>query len=310
MFHHFHGGEHQPDGHGSLSAEEFEAILIAAGVDRILGPREWLDRMRRGALLESDLCITFDDALLSQFDVCLPVLEHLRLEAFWFIYSAPFEGVRPVLDIFRRFRYQCYSDIQDYYRDFWAVADVDIHRVCAGDEYQRFLTLYSRQFPFYSANDIRYRFVRDRVLGPSRYQVAVHALMQQRHVDPEALSRGLWMADEHLRRLHGKGHIIGLHSFDHPTALAALNPSAQRAQYVRNFEHIARVCETPVAVAHPCNSYSDATLAILTELGITCGFRSSMTPPANKGLNPSPLELARVDSALLRRHSASPIAPV
>ncbi len=305
MFHHFHGGEHQPDGHGSLSAESFEAILLDVGLDRILGPRQWLNALRVGRLRDTDVCLTFDDALKSQLAICLPVLEHYRLEAFWFIYSAPFEGVRPPLEIFRRFRYQCYPHIDDYYRAFWTSAGVDLGEVSADPEYQRFLAAYTTQFPFYSVNDICYRFVRDRVLGPSRYEAVVYSLMQSRGVDVDSLSAGLWLGDDHLRQLHHKGHVIGLHSYDHPTNLAALNAADQRAQYVRNWEHISRVCEPPVSMSHPCNSYSEVTLVLLAELGITCGFRSNRVPPLNGRPNASPLEIGRVDASLLRRTSES-----
>jgi hypothetical protein len=51
-----------------------------------------------------------------------------------------------------------------------------------------------------------------------------------------------------------------------------------------------------VAMSHPCNSYNQATLEILRELGITLGFRANMA----SGFS-SELELPREDHANLVR---------
>lgn len=300
MFHHFHGGQHRPDGHGSLSAADFESALVGVGIDNIRSPQEWLHGLMLGRLSDTDVCITFDDALRSQLDVCLPVLERYDLQAFWFIYSAPFEGAHPPLDLFRRFRYQFYEHIDGYYADFWVAAGIDVAVRFGSLEYADFSATYAKQYPFYSANDIRYRYVRDRVLGPERYHAVVSDLMRSKQASVAELCDGLWLKDEHLRLLYSQGHVIGLHSYDHPTNLASLNARDQREQYVRNYEHITRVCERPTTMSHPCNSYNDATLEILRELGVVCGFRSNMCSPPGKLLNASSLELARVDSAMLR----------
>jgi hypothetical protein len=54
-------------------------------------------------------------------------------------------------------------------------------------------------------------------------------------------------------------------------------------------------------MSHPCNSYNDATLVILRELGIVLGFCSNMLRP----IAPSPLEYPREDHAnLLKRLAA------
>ena len=54
-------------------------------------------------------------------------------------------------------------------------------------------------------------------------------------------------------------------------------------------------CEI-IAASHPLGSYNSDTLDILTKLGIKCAFRSNNTMiDHSKKMNPSSLELARVD---------------
>jgi len=299
MFHHCHGGSHAPDGQGSLSAEECDRVIRAVGVQRFLTPREWLERVQAGTLDPDHRCITFDDGLRSQFDVCLPVLEDHGLLAFWFVYSAPMAGQFPPLDLFRRFRLQCFSHVEEYYREFFRACEPVVGEVFERSEYREFLSRYQSLFPFYSVSDIQYRFLRDQVLGVEAYRDIVLALMRARGVSMEDLGQELWLTDDHLATLHRRGHVIGLHSYDHPTRLSAMTDVEQRDQYVRNYEHLARVCDTPVAMSHPCNSYGMDTLRLLTELGIVCGFRSNMAAPDGGFVNRSVLELAREDVANL-----------
>ena len=39
----------------------------------------------KGVLSSNDICITFDDTLLSQYEVALPILEKYKIRAFFFI---------------------------------------------------------------------------------------------------------------------------------------------------------------------------------------------------------------------------------
>ena len=73
---------------GALTAEQLERMLRFVGVDRILPPAEWLDRLQRGRLGDEDLCLTFDAGLRSQRDYALPVLEQHGVQAFWFVCSS------------------------------------------------------------------------------------------------------------------------------------------------------------------------------------------------------------------------------
>lgn len=303
MFHHFHGGLHKPDMCGSLSAEDFESILLSVGIQNVVSPHEWLHRLSTGNLHEMDVCITFDDALRSQFDVCLPVLKKYNIEAFWFIYSAPFQGIYPPLDIFRRFRCQFYETTSDYYANFFKAADLNLEPIFQEQSYKDFFYQYSNSFPFYAPDDINYRYVRDRVLEPMEYQAIVQGLIDEKGISMAELCDHLWLNENHLTSLHAEGHVIGLHSYDHPTNLASLTEQEQQDQYYRNYEHITRLGEKPKSMSHPCNSYNDTTIKLLKDLGIVCGFRSNMTGIQCQQINSPCLEIAREDSSSLLKKS-------
>ncbi|MBI2207815.1 MAG: polysaccharide deacetylase family protein [Candidatus Rokubacteria bacterium] len=302
MFHHFHGGRH-PVVQGSISAAQLERLIRSLDTSCILSPEEWLAKLDAGRLAASDRCLTFDDALLSQVDIALPVLDAYRLKAFWFVYSSVFEGAIARFEVYRMFRCRFFPDIDMFYALFFervtaafaidaraAVPDGDVDRV-------------RNAYPFYSANDVRFRVLRDRLLTNGQYDAVLDGLIADRGLTLAELAAGLWMSADHLRSLSAAGHIVGLHSYSHPMRLGDLPDDEQRSEYEANFRHLTQICgRPPITVAHPANSYSDRTIEILTDLGVRCGFRANMAPrlPGHP-LNASALELAREDHANLMR---------
>lgn len=295
MFHHFHGESH-PNVLGAISAEEFRDIIRHVGREQILPAQVWLYRAINNELSESDLCLTLDDALLCQFDVAYPIMRELDLTAFWFVYSSVFEGNIEPLEVYRYFANTAFDDVASFYREFLLLVEEKF-----ADEYraaiQRFdPDTYLAGFPFYSQQDRVFRFVRDELLGDERYGSVMRELMRSRDFDASAVKDVLWMRDEHLKALHENGHVIGLHSYSHPTRLNRLPYDRQREEYLRNFRHIKAVLGiAPVAMSHPCNSYDQRTLEILTGLGVKVGFRSNMLPVEPR----SKLEYMRKDHAIL-----------
>lgn len=299
MFHHFHNRQH-PEVQGSISQQEFDEILKFVGLDRLLSPDEWLAKVQKGELTAGDLCVTFDDALLCQFDIALPVLERLSIKAFWFVYSSIFEGHFEKMEIYRLFRCRFFENIDEFYELFFEKVfsseyAAAVKQAVKPTEIERML----QAFPFYSINDIQFRLIRDRVLPYVEYERLMDKMIRERGVTLEKLSKNLWMNNEHLRYLTDRGHVVGLHSYSHPTTLGALPYDNQLDEYVKNYRHIRAIYgRDPMAAAHPANSYNEHTLRILRDLGICCAFRSNMVPPREDGrINPSHLELAREDHA-------------
>lgn len=296
MFHHFHDERHAP-GQGSLSADELAAMIDFLKPAQILPAREWLTRALRGSLRDGDLCLTFDDNLRCQFDVARPVLESRGLTAFWFVSTAATQGVPNRVEMYRAFRDRCFPDIDAFYDAFFA----ELERIDGDGQIaravQQFNPLsYLCAFSFYSDADRRFRFVRDEVLGPIRYDQVMESLMAAARVDVHGLVRDLWMDAACLERLHAGGHVLGLHTHTHPTRLANLAPAEQEREYRDNYMTLMQITrEPPTSMSHPCNSYNEHTLAILRGLGIQVGFRADMDGGG------SPLEHPRQDHANILR---------
>ena len=304
MFHHFHG-DRPPHGQGSITARQFRELLDFVGRERILPAWEWQQRAAHGALGSDDLCLTFDDNLRCQFDVALPVMREAGLTGLWFIQTAVIEGTSERLEIDRAFRMRCFAGMDAFYGAFERYL---MESPLAGPvelglrEFNP--RTYLAEYPFYTDGDRRFRFLRDRVLGPQRYGEVMNALIDARGVNVEELAADLWMDEACLRQLHAEGHVIGLHSHTHPTCLAELPIEAQRQEYARNHAILADLLgESPVAMSHPCNSYTDQTLEILRDLGVQVGFRSNATLQTH-----GPLEQPREDhTSILRQMQNIPV---
>lgn len=298
MFHHFHDtgrdgreGRHAA-GQGSIDAVELERLLNFVGRDRILPAREWQRRAIAEALEPGDLCLTFDDNLLCQYEIALPVLRKFGLTAFWFVATAVLQGHLSRVELYRTFRVRCFATPDEFYQEFTAAAMQSEPGGRVRQMLGRFDPAgYLREFPFYTEGDRRFRYLRDEVLGPEAYHRLMDQMIRARGLRLKELAVGLWMEDRHLLELHASGHVIGLHSHTHPTRLSSLRMPEQRREYHANFNYLSSLLgEPPLSVSHPCNSYDQSTLRILREMGVRVGFRSNMA----SGFD-GPLERPRED---------------
>jgi peptidoglycan/xylan/chitin deacetylase (PgdA/CDA1 family) len=294
MFHHFHDRAH-PQGQGSISGEQFEKMIDwLADRHTILDAMEFAWRAEHGCLRPSDICLSFDDALLCQVDIAIPILDAKNIKAFFFVYSSPFHDDPDPLEIYRYFRTVEFADIDMFYREFFAeTARVINDRYLTAEEHfssDEYLTA----FPFYTKSDKWFRFLRDRILTKPEYDRIMIGLMELHSFDRRLASRKLWMNENHLRLLHESGHTVGLHSFSHPTLIHELTPENQYREYRLNLEHLTSVLgDPPNSMSHPCGNYNDASLNVLRELGINIGFRSNYAITEIK----SSLEVPREDHA-------------
>jgi len=278
MFHHFCDAKH-PAGQGAITADQLSDILDYAGIHRILTPAIWAEKAAAGRLDPDDLCLTFDDALLCQIEVAVPVLDALDLKAFWFVYSGVFEGSSDNLEIYRHYRTVRFQSVDDFYDAFFATL--------AQSEYISDFPLivsnfsgldYLREFSYYSDNDRLFRYLRDMVLGRQTYYKAMdHMIDNDAFYSRAVASEMLFMKEAHIKDLQANGHEIGLHSYSHPTLLSGLSPQEQRQEYERNADHLQKVLgRSSISMAHPCGSYDDGTLSLLRGLGVQIGFIATM----------------------------------
>lgn len=273
MFHHFHDEKHYK-GQGSITANDLERFIKHYG-PRILNAEDFISKAIIGDLKPTDVCFSFDDSLLCQYDIARPVLNKHGIKAFFFCYSKVISGEIENLEVYRKFRTLKYKTMNDFYLAF-EIAFKD------SAFYERIELLggmnktYLSEFPFYTEEDRKFRYIRDKVLNQNEYEEVMDLMLGPLNI--KEYSKNLWMEPKHLKALHKEGHLIGLHSHSHPTKLKELSMAEQKYEYETNFRILKGITKcAPISMSHPCNSYDQATLSILKDLGILIGFRSNMS---------------------------------
>lgn len=271
---------------GSIDANQLADMIGFLGEgNRILDAQVWMEKALTGQLDEDEVCLTFDDSLLCQMEVAVPVLEASGHTAFFFVYSSVFEGGLERLEIYRAFRTVHFESVDLFYDRFFEIVEDSEFGSDYEEEIRDFEPAkYVPEYPFYSDNDRKFRFVRDEILGHDAYTRLMDSMIEKT-TSLEILAESLWMRDADLHLLASKGHVVGLHSYTHPTTIAMLPASVQESEYSKNASHLKAVLGSdPVALSHPSNSYDETTLQILKGLGVKLGFQANMTAPGNTDL--------------------------
>ena len=79
-------------------------------------------RCRIEGTFPQQTCFTFDDGLKCQYEVALPVLKR-RIRAAWHVFLFAQERIPEQLEVYKYFQAQFYTDINDFYRDFFNKAE-------------------------------------------------------------------------------------------------------------------------------------------------------------------------------------------
>ncbi len=292
MFHHFHNKKHSYS-QGSLSSYDFIEIIEWLNQNyKILSANEYLKKFKNNSIKNTDICLSFDDSLKCQFDIAIPILKLFKIKAFFFVYSSAFSNNPDPLEIYRYFRTSCFTNIDEFYDDFFEVVkSYNIQKYT--DKYFNYKNLnYLSEFPFYSESDKWFRYLRDQYLNNDSYDSIMNDLMSKKDFDPKEAKKHLWMSEKELLEIDKDGHLIGLHSFSHPTQISKLSKAQQKEEYSKNYNHLSKLIGKPIdAMSHPCGDYNEITLGILSSMNIEIGFRSNMSITNI----PSSLEIPRED---------------
>ena len=307
MFHHFHDDGIHTRGQGSISKDDFYKLLNFIGKKNILDADVFYEKFKENKLKENDVCLTFDDAIKSQVDVALPVLEDLKIKSFFFVYTSIFEDKPDNLEIFRYFRMNYFNSVEDFYINFYKYLNQDLNVFFKKNENKIKNT--KLKFPYYTYEDIKFRLTRDIFLKKHEYEKIMFLMMNEKKFEPKKFYPILFFNKQDLKNLNRLGHSIGLHSHNHPTLLEKLNYKKQREEYEKCISILSKILEKSKSelrfMPHPCGSYNNDTLKILKELGIELGFKQIMRIEIEKGMksiNNSSLEIARQDHAdILKR---------
>lgn len=295
MFHHFHSDRH-PKGQGSISAQQFQEMIDWLDEKyNLLSAEEYQDRFLKNRLKKDDICLSFDDALLCQFDIAVPILNKNNLRAFFFVYSTPLKGILNYLEIFRYFRTVAFSSMDEFYLKFFEKV-----QSIYGEEYFAEKKMFKPKdfladFPFYTYEDKWFRYLRDRFLGKNKYESLMLDIISDHNFKVEEVMSKIWLTNDHIKKLVEMGHTVGLHSYTHPINMQSLSKEEQKEEYIKNLNHLEGLLGKGriESMSHPCGNYSETTLSLLDSLGIKIGFRSSMSVKSIK----SPLEIPREDHA-------------
>ncbi len=280
MFHHFHGSGHLP-AQGSITGPDLRYMLNWLNSRyTLLGAHLYKEKFINKRLKNSDICLSFDDALKCQFDIAAPILSEFGIDAFFFVYSSAFSDNPDPLEIYRYFRTTIYKTIDEFYEEFFSIL-----RNMNPSEFKKCLDNFSpleylRGRPYYSENDKKFRYLRDHYLTKEQYHQFMNEMMNEKNFNIEEAKNHLWMTAADLTDLAKKGHLIGLHSNNHPTQMSKLPKRQQMEEYKFNQDHLYKILGKKVDVmSHPCGDYNKDTLDVLNDLGVCMGFRANMEVP-------------------------------
>lgn len=282
MFHHFHDDKKHLRQQGSISASTLHALLDYYGERyHILKAEEYFEKYKKGTIGEKDVCITFDDGLLCQYDVAYKVLKERELTGFWFVYTSPLVGIVEKIEIYRHFRCTYFGNIDEFYDIFFECCREYLER--KGIDYRKLKNEfnadeYLRANTFYSYNDKWFRYLRDIVLKPQNYTMLMDEMLTRYQYDVDKNKDSLWLNQKCIKQLYDNGHVIGLHSHSHPTKLDDMSYEQQSKEFQTNYDILSEIIKPDMikTVSYPCNSYDENTLKIMRELNVEMGFRANM----------------------------------
>ena len=304
MFHHFHDDGIHTKGQGSIDQNNFYKMINFIGRNNILDADIFFEELKNNKLKEKEVCLTFDDGIKCQIDIALPVLQELKIKSFFFVYTSMFDGKPDNLEVFRYFRMNYFNNVIEFYKNFYQYLDKDLKIFFENNNDK--IKSKKIKSPHYSVEDIKFRLVRDIFLTKNQYEEIMFIMLKEKKFNYKDFYKKLYFQKDDLIKLDNLGHLVGLHSHNHPTLLEKLNFDEQKNEYEKCLSSISNILAKPKKeikyMSHPCGSYNKDTLQILNELGIELGFKQIMTLESEKGMikiNNSSLEIARRNHAEL-----------
>ena len=300
MFHHFHDNKKYLKSQGSINQNQLLKIIKYIGRDNILNADEFCEKLKKNRLKKNNVCFTFDDALKCQYDIALPILQDYKIRAFFFVYSSILKNKPDKIEVFRHYRTSCFKNINSFYEKFFSLCTRKYGEKKLNIFFKKSkskISLTKKKFPFYSLNDIKFRILRDKFLIKKDYDSLMSELMMISKYNYKNEFKKLLLNKSNIKQISSNGHLIGLHTHNHPTLLEEEEKSIQYKEYFTNKKILEKITNKKIiSMSHPCGSYSKSTLKILKNLGIQIGFKQTILIDEKvKKINQSKLEIARED---------------
>tara|TARA_Y100000996_G_C22529037_1_gene645715 strand:- start:532 stop:1470 length:939 start_codon:yes stop_codon:yes gene_type:complete len=279
MFHHFHDLKYFKKSQGSISSQQFEKIISIIGRKNIINADEFLNLYLNKKLNKNHVCLTFDDGLKCQIDIALPILKKYNIKAFWFLYTSIFDKKFDYLEIFREFRHS-FKTIDIFYEKFFSFSK-KLNIKIQPKKLNYFIKNMEKKFPFYSKNDLKFRYYRDQVLKKKYIRIMMD-MMNKSNFSIKKVKKKIYMNRNDLKKLKKYKQIIGLHSHSHPTNIDKLSIYKSKEEYKTNKKFLEKLLKNNIiSMSHPCGNYNLKILEELQKLKMKIGFNSNIKKNLN-----------------------------
>ena len=158
MFHHFHDNKLFFNSPGSITSNQFRKIIDFIGRLNIIDADLFLLKLQNNALNKNDICITFDDALKCQYKIAIPILEKLKIRAFFFVPTGLINSKKITPEIIRHFIYIYCKGMKNFFYLFEKNCGLNLD-IFYSKNSNKIKIL--KKNKFYSSEDIKYRLIRD-----------------------------------------------------------------------------------------------------------------------------------------------------
>ena len=293
MFHHFWSANYKKTP-GALNKTIFKNKLYKLSKKfNLLSASNYLKLLESNKLKKNDIFISFDDALKCQVDIALPVLNSMKIKAFFFIYTSIFDKSFSRLELYRDFRYSKFKNIDDFYKDFFYILNTKYPLLHKKSE-QSFNKNFLKQFKYYSVSDKKFRHARN-LIGEKKYNFIMDQMIKNKKYNVLKKKKELLMNKKDIQNLSKNGHIIGLHSHSHFTDLNKKSFKTQFFDFKKNKSILEKITKKKIDVAsYPCGNYSKNTINVLRKININFAMRADDIRQKKN------FEIPRIDHTLIK----------
>ena len=273
MFHHFCSANYRKTP-GALDKTTFKKKLYKLSKKfNLLSAKNYLELLKSNKLKQKDIFISFDDALKCQIDIALPVLDSMKIKAFFFIYTSIFERNFGRLELYRDFRYNEFKNIDNFYNNFFYILSAKYPNLYKKSE-QSFNKNLLKRYKFYSLSDKKFRHARN-LIGEKKYNFIMDQMLRIKKYNILKKKTELLMNKNDIKNLSKNGHVIGLHSHSHFTDLNKKSFNTQYFDFKRNKSILEKITKKNIEVAsYPCGNYNKDTINVLKKININFAMRA------------------------------------
>ena len=284
MFHHFHDNKLFFNSPGSITANQFQKIIDFIGRINIIDADLFLLKLQNNALSKKDICITFDDALKCQYKIAIPILEKMKIKAFFFVPTGLINSKKITPEIVRHFIYVYCKGMKFFFNLFEKNCGLNLEKFYSKNINK--IKILKRN-KFYSVEDIKYRLIRDS-LKEDRFNEIISNLFKIKKYNYNSLISKTYMNIRDIKEIHNKNHVIGLHSHSHQMTTLFSKTNNLITDYKKNISEIKKILSVKnneiKSMSFPFGVYNKKTLQILKKLNIKAGFLSDMSSTKKSNL--------------------------